>query len=77
MVTACPQLRRCGATFPAWLSGDHPSVADGTVERKVCVRNFDGCCKVEVRIKVKNCGSYYIYDLKNPGSCDFRYCSTD
>ena len=77
MVTTCPQRDRCDANFPAWLSGDHPLVAEGTVPRKVCVHKFEGCCNPEVSIKVKNCGSYYIYELKYPGVCNTRYCSTD
>jgi len=77
MVTTCPPEKRCDANFPAWLSGDHPTVADGKVTRKVCIRKQEDCCQENVSIKVKNCGSYYIYKLSNPGVCETRYCSTD
>jgi len=77
MVTTCPPMDRCDANFPAWLSGDHPSVADGTVTRKVCIHWFGICCEKSFLIKVKNCGPYYIYELYHLWSCSTRYCSTD
>ena len=77
MATTCPLANRCDASFPAWLSGDHPTVAEGTVNRKVCINKFGNCCGEEVFIEVKNCSSYYIFKLSSPGSCSVRYCSTD
>ena len=78
MVTTCPPKDRCDTEFPAWLSEDHPTVAEGTVMRKVCINiYFRACCTKSVYIKVKNCGSYYIYKLRDPIFCDARYCSTD
>ena len=77
MVTTCPPLDHCDAAFPIWLSGGHPTVAEGKVWRKARIHNFGGCYGKEVPIQVKNCGSYYIYELGNLGSCDARYCSTD
>ena len=77
MVTTCPPKNRCDASFPAWLNEDHPTVAEGKVQRKVCVHRFENCCDVSVNIEVKNCSSYYIYKLKYLGVCDTRYCSTD
>ena len=77
MVTTCPLEFRCDTAYPIWLSGSHPTVGEGTVTRNVCIRTFRGCCAKQVSIQVKNCGSYYIYRLGNPGHCDVRYCSTD
>ena len=77
MVTACPPIDRCGGEFPAWLSGDHPTVADGTVTRKVCIHMYWDCCDRSVDIRVKNCSSYYIYKLIRLRVCDARYCGTD
>ena len=77
MLNTCPQLRRCGAEFPAWLLEDHPTVAEGSVIRIVCIHRFKGCCDKSVLIQVKNCGSYYIYKLTPPVKCNIRYCSTD
>ena len=77
MVTTCPPDNRCDANFPVWLSGDHPTVAEGTVQRKVCILRDGNCCYKSVNIQVKNCSSYYIYKLLDPGSCNTRYCSMD
>ena len=78
MVTTCPAMYRCGATRPAWLNEDHPTVAKGKVTRKVCIRMDKVCCDKSASIEVKNCGSYYIYNLKGLiKHCDARYCGTD
>ena len=61
MVTTCPPDNRCDANFPVWLSGDHPTVAEGTVQRKVCIHRDEDCCHSWLFIKVKTCSSYYIY----------------
>jgi len=77
MVTTCPPRDRCGANFPAWLSAHHPTVAEGAVDKKVCINKFEGCCEGSAFIQVKNCGSYYIYYLKELPHCNFRFCGTD
>ena len=75
MVTTCPNLNSCDTSFPVWLKEDHPTVAEGEVTRKVCVRKFGVCCGYLKRIKVKNCGSYYIYKLTGSlDGCKARYC---
>ena len=76
MVTKCPPMERCDTSFPVWLSEDHPTVAEGTVSRKVCVNKY-ACCETSFPIRVKNCGSYSIYKLLYPGDCPARFCSTD
>ena len=76
MVTTCPPISRCDTEFPIWLRGSHPTVAQGKVERLACI-NKSTCCGTGVSIQVKNCGSYYIYKLGNPGQCPARYCTTD
>ncbi|CAH3155028.1 unnamed protein product [Porites evermanni] len=76
MPTSCPPLYRCNTNAPGWLKGGHPSVADGQVTRKACF-HWSNCCSLSTNIKVRNCGSYYVYYLKSTGSCWYRYCSTD
>ena len=76
MATTCPPRNRCGATFPGWINGAHPTVAEGIVSRKVCF-NKGICCDEKLYIQVKNCSSYYIYKLSAPPGCDFRYCGAD
>ena len=77
MVTKCPPVDRCDASFPVWLSDDHPTVAEGAVQRKVCIHRFGDCCAESFNIQVNNCGSYYTYKLHSPGFCDARFCSAD
>ena len=73
MPTTQVEMNRCGTAFPGWLNGNHPTVADGEVVRKVC---FHQCDDNSLIIKVKNCASYFIYRLV-PTSCSRRYCGTD
>ena len=81
----CPSIEKCGASYSAWLNGDHPTVAQGSVKKKVCISrksaNHGGnCCYEGFFIHVKNYGSYFIYKLlplMQGFSCDFRYCGTD
>ena len=80
MMTTCLSINKCGGMFTAWLNGDHPTVAQGSVQKKVCFRKSEpgDCCDGFYFTYVKNCGSYFIYKLlPDPFSCDFRYCGTD
>ena len=68
---------RCGTTWSGWLDGAHPTVEDGKVLRIVCFSDRSARCKYSKKIFVKNCGSYFIYNLRGTSSCDLRYCGTD
>ena len=78
MVTECPPMDKCDTNFPIWLKEDHPTVDEGEVRREVCIHRNGNCCyEGRYFINVKNCSSYYIYNLFHQGVCDARYCSTD
>ena len=83
MMTKCPLVNNCGTSFSAWLNDDHPTVAPGSVLKTVCIsrkstKSGGNCCHDKFLIKVKNCGSYFIYKLAPcQGTCPFRYCGTD
>ena len=81
MMTICPSINKCGGRFSAWLNDDHPTVAQGSVKKKVCIRKSEpgNCCADFSFIYVKNCGSFFIYKLLPviEFSCDYRYCGTD
>ena len=79
MMTTCPSVNKCGASFSAWLNDDHPTVAQGIVRKKVCIRHSESgdCCVGFYFTKVKNCGSYFIYMLLPHFTCPYRYCGTD
>lgn len=65
----------CSTDAPGWLSGDHPSVAEGVVRRKVCFPGaVRGCCGYSSNISVRNCGSFFVYKLQPPPHCYLRYC---
>jgi len=72
MPDKCVLLYRCGTKYPGWLNGTHPTVAEGEVNREVCYnRDLGDCCGSSNIIKVKNCGSYYVYELQKTL---YRYC---
>ena len=75
MPTKCLSMSRCGTYGTGWLRGTHPSVAEGAVDRTVCFR-YHSCCKFSVIIRVRNCGSYYVYYLINTPACTLGYCGT-
>ena len=77
MPTTRVPAQTCGTTWPGWLDGAHPTVEDGKVVRKVCFSDLYARCKYLNWIFVKNCGSYFIYNLQRISSCDLRYCGTD
>ncbi|KAL5014660.1 hypothetical protein ScPMuIL_008930 [Solemya velum] len=74
MPTECVPINRCGTTFPIWMDGSLPSVADGAVERTACMSYFSNCCYVKTAIQVKNCSSFSVYYLPQTSSCPLMYC---
>ena len=74
MPDKCVLMYRCGTMHPAWLSGSHPTVAEGVVTRTVCRSDYNDCCWGSVIIKVKNCSSYYVYELPRTPYRSTRYC---
>ena len=85
MSTVCTHTSGyCDASNQASLQGSHPSVEEGVVSRKVCFGYYQSgyrygqrqntCCKQSIYIKVRNCGSFYVYKLK-PTSYNSRYCT--
>ena len=70
----CVPTKRCGTKAPGWLNGKHPTVQEGIVTREVCYHWSDNCCKWKNNIRIRNCGSYYVYELQKPPTCDLRYC---
>lgn len=76
----CVDTNRCGTYAPGWLSGAHPTVAEGVVTRKVCYHAdhwWDDCCFWSNDIQVKNCSDFYVYELQKPPYCDLRYCGNE
>ena len=77
MPTSCVPIDRCNTQAPGWLSGGHPTVAEGQVSRTVCFHWNSNCCQWSTSIQVKNCGAFYIYYFSGTPNCYLRYCGTD
>ena len=78
MADKCVPENHCGTHYPVWLSGTHPTVAEGLVTRRVCyhVASSNSCCYWYNSIRVKNCGTYFVYELPRQYSCPARYCGS-
>jgi len=76
MATSCTKQDRCNTRVTGWLNGTHPTVAEGQVTRQVCFSFYGNCCHWSTYIKVRNCGSYYVYYLNGVPHCNARYCGT-
>ena len=68
MATKCQLGARCGGHVAGWLQESHPQPQDGIVEKKVCLTFGVNCCKWNLKIKVRNCGSFNLYKLKAPAA---------
>ncbi len=74
MPESAPSIYSCGTDAPGWLNGTHPTPQDGIVDRQVCFNWNANQCNWNSNIQVVNCGSFYLYNLDQPGPCDLRYC---
>lgn len=45
-----------------------------TKDAKVCQVNFEGQCSRQHNIKIRNCGTFFVYELKSLNSCPSAYC---
>ena len=74
----CVLKGRCGNDFSGWLTQPHPEVKEGVVTRKVCFSGQKFCCLRNFSIKVKNCSSYYVYQLPRIVLCKIlRFCGNE
>ena len=74
MPNFCVSKLRCGTHAPGWLNASHPSVADGIVNVTVCFHWGSNCCYWSTKIRVRNCGGYFVYELHRVPYCSLRYC---
>ena len=74
MAGKCVPMYHCGTQNPIWLSGAHPTVAEGVVIRTVCHTVNYTCCPWYENIRVKNCGAYFVYALPMVYGGYSRYC---
>ena len=77
MPTTRVPVYRCSTDWSGWLDGSHPTVEDGEVPLTVCFSDRTNGCQYSNNIYVKTCGTYFIYKLRQPSTCNSRYCGTD
>ena len=87
MATACPyRTGRCNTYATGWLNGGLPNIAEKQVTRQVCFygsrrrkNSENNCCEWAINVQVRNCGSYYVYNLTTTpgGECNLRYCGNN
>ncbi|XP_070541063.1 oncoprotein-induced transcript 3 protein-like [Ptychodera flava] len=65
----------CGTVFPLYLDGSHPTVEDGIVSRIACADIVHLRCANTYAIEVKNCSTFYVYNLVQPRSDGEAYCA--
>ncbi|XP_060568567.1 oncoprotein-induced transcript 3 protein-like [Ruditapes philippinarum] len=73
--TTCVSEYHCGTHAPFWMNGTHPTVADDIVVKQICGSISMNCCRYESTIRVKNCGAFYVYELKPTIGCSMAYCA--
>ena len=67
----------CGTRNTGWLNGQHPTTLGVLVSREVHFKRSpsetnDGS---PITIKIRHCGSYFVYYLPNVRGCYRRYCA--
>ncbi|CAF3684254.1 unnamed protein product [Adineta steineri] len=68
-------IYRCNADAPGWYAGQMPTNPNTTTNGTVCFNWDSDNCNWNISISVTNCGSYYVYQLSTPPTCNLRYCT--
>lgn len=74
MQSTCVPTYRCNTDAPGWLKDPHPTLEQGILSKKVCFHWKSNCCHWNKYIRVRNCGSFYVYELIPAPVCHLRYC---
>lgn len=74
IATSCVPMNKCGTQVTGWLQGRHPPPSAGVIQAMVCFHGSSGCCQWSSYIGVRNCGSFYVYELAPAQFCNLRYC---
>ena len=65
----------CGTDATGWLSGGHPTVAEGEVARTVNFNWGSNTASWSATVKVVNCNTHYVYYLVDTPNCHLGYCT--
>jgi hypothetical protein len=72
-------INHCGTHVPIWMNGTHPTTIGVEVDRIACAPYWwyaRGECYIQYNIKVINCGTFFLYQLKEPYYCNSAYCTS-
>ncbi|XP_069130672.1 oncoprotein-induced transcript 3 protein-like [Argopecten irradians] len=64
----------CGTSYQLWMNGTVPDASEGIVNREMCMRSIFSPCHGSFNIRVKNCCSFRVYELKSATNCPQAYC---
>ncbi|XP_053550348.1 uromodulin-like [Bombina bombina] len=72
----CVPTFSCDTAAPMWLSGSHPLLTDGIVNRTACAHWSDSCCLWSTTVQIKACPEgYHVYKLSGTPTCSLSYCT--
>ena len=74
MAESPPGMKACNTEAAGWISEPHPESAGESKDVKFCF-HWERECQDSITGKVTNCGTYYVYFLKETPSCANRYCA--
>ncbi|WAR27902.1 VWDE-like protein [Mya arenaria] len=59
------------------MNGTHPAALGAIVTNNVCAIDMTGldCCSLQSTIRVKNCSTFFAYELKPAPGCHMSYCA--
>lgn len=90
MPTRCASVNYCGTQAPIWLRLDNGQRLPDTFQQTQltgcsswshyhndddAVSEYDDCCAMKYPIVVRNCSSYFIYQLQPTEACNMAYCA--
>ncbi|RDD43408.1 Deleted in malignant brain tumors 1 protein [Trichoplax sp. H2] len=75
--TRCIPMFKCQTISTGWINGKYPTVNQGIVKRMACFNFHNSCCHTSNMIRIRNCHSYFVYNLSASKSCNpgTRYCT--
>ena len=65
----------CGTISAGWLKNTHPTQPGQIKNGTVCFTYGKNECTWSNTIKIKHCGTYYLYELPNVPKCHSAYCT--
>ena len=69
------ELSHCGTAGSRYVQGSHPILIGETVKTKACYKDGNTLCKYPQNVKIRNCGTYFLYYLPNTSHCSQGYCT--